>query len=473
MSSPINTSRLTSFIHLIRLSLSGESVDYTQGSLRKAVFLLSIPMILEMILESVFALVDLFFVGHLPNSSHALATVGLTESMLTIIYSLAIGISMAATSVVARRIGEKNEEAAAHSAAQAGLLALACTAILSVIGFLLAPQLLQWMGAEEATIQQGTTYTRIMIGGCVVIMLLFLINGIFRGAGDAFMAMKSLWVANICNIILCPLFIYGIGSWEGLGLTGAALATTVGRSMGVAYQLWHLKKGNGRIQIRLSHFIPDTGLLKTLVRIAAPGTLQFIIGSCSWIVLARLVAETGHSTASAGYQTAIRILIFFILPAWGMSNAAATLVGQNLGAQQPDRAAKSVLTTAKYNMIFMLVVTVISIVLAPWIISFFTSDAAVADYAVTALRIISSGYIFYGMGMVMANAFNGAGDTRTPTWINLIGFWLFQIPLAYFLSMYFDMGAKGIFWAVPISETFIALMSFYLFQKGGWKKVQV
>lgn len=473
MSSQINTSRFTSIIQLIRLSLSGEETDYTKGSLRKAVFLLAIPMILEMIMESVFALVDLFFVGHLPNSSHALATVGLTESMLTIIYSLAIGISMAATSVVARRIGEKNEEAASHSAAQAGLLALACTAVLSIAGFILAPQLLQWMGAEETTIEQGADYTRIMMGGCVVIMLLFLINGIFRGAGDAFMAMKSLWVANLFNIILCPLFIYGIGNWNGFGITGAALATTIGRGVGVMYQLWHLKKGNGRIHIRLSHFVPDTGLLKTLVRIATPGTLQFIIGSCSWIVLARLVAETGHSTASAGYQTAIRILIFFILPAWGMSNAAATLVGQNLGAQQPERAAKSVLATAKYNMIFMLAVTVFSIVLAPWIISFFTIDAAVSDYAVTALRIISSGYIFYGMGMVMANAFNGAGDTRTPTWINLIGFWLFQIPLAYLLSMYFDMGVKGIFWAVPVSETFIALMSFYLFQKGSWKKVQV
>lgn len=473
MSVQINTSRFTSIVHLVRQSLSGESIDYTQGSLRKAVFLLSIPMILEMIMESVFALVDLFFVGHLPNSSHALATVGLTESMITIIYSLAIGISMAATSVVARRIGEKNEEAASHSAAQAGLLALACTAVFSILGFILAPQLLGWMGAEEATIQQGVNYTRIMMGGSVVIMLLFLINGIFRGAGDAFMAMKSLWVANLFNIILCPLLIYGIGSWDGFGITGAALATNIGRGVGVIYQLWHLKKGNGRIHIRLNHFVPDTGLLKTMVRIAAPGTLQFIIGSCSWIVLARLVAETGHSTASAGYQTAIRILIFFILPAWGMSNAAATLVGQNLGAQQPDRAAKSVLKTAKYNMIFMLAVTVFSILLAPWIISFFTNDSAVSNYAVTALRIISSGYIFYGMGMVMANAFNGAGDTRTPTWINLIGFWLFQIPLAYLLSMYFDMGVNGIFWAVPISETFIALMSFYLFQKGNWKKVKV
>lgn len=473
MSIQIYISRFRAISQLIRHALSGEATDYTKGSLRKAVFLLAIPMILEMILESVFALVDLFFVGHLPNSNHALATVGLTESMLTIIYSLSIGISMAATSVVARRIGEKNEEAASISAAQAGLLALGLTVVLSIAGYFYAPQLLQLMGAEETTIQEGYQYTQIMMAGSIVIMLLFLINGIFRGAGDAFMAMKSLWVANIFNIMLCPLLIYGLGNWAGFGLTGAAIATTTGRSIGVLYQLIHLGKGTGKIKIKLNHFIPDTTILKTLVRIATPGTLQFIIGSCSWIVLARLVAETGHSTASAGYQTAIRILIFFILPAWGMSNAAATLVGQNLGANQPERAATSVLTTAKYNIIFMLIVTLFSITLAPWIISFFSNDEAVSAFAVTALRIISSGYIFYGMGMVMANAFNGAGDTKTTTWINFIGFWLFQIPLAYVLSKHFEMGSKGIFWAIPISETFIALMSLYLFKKGGWKKVKV
>lgn len=473
MSNQINICWFQSIVQLIRHSLSGESTDYTQGSLRKAVFLLAIPMILEMILESVFALVDLFFVGHLRNSNHALATVGLTESMLTIIYSLSIGISMAATSVVARRIGEKNEAAASLSAAQAGLLAVGLTLILSIAGYFYAPQLLRLMGAEESTILEGYPYTQIMMAGSIVIMLLFLINGIFRGAGDAFMAMKSLWVANLFNIILCPLLIYGFGNWNGFGLMGAALATTTGRGIGVLYQLLHLSKGTGKIKIKLGHFKPDIAILKTLVRIATPGTLQFIIGSCSWIVLARLVAETGHSTASAGYQTAIRILIFFILPAWGMSNAAATLVGQNLGANQPERAATSVLTTAKYNMIFMLFVTLFSIALAPWIISFFTNDEAVSAFAVTALRIISSGYIFYGMGMVMANAFNGAGDTKTPTWINFIGFWLFQIPLAYLLSKYFEMGSKGIFWAIPISETFIALMSLCLFKQGGWKKVKV
>jgi len=448
-------------------------MDYTRGSIRKAVFMLAIPMILEMFMESIFAIVDLFFVGHLPNSEHTVQTVGLTESVLTIVYSLAIGISMAATAVVSRRIGEKNKDEAAHSAMQAIWVAIAITVAISIIGFAFAPNILHAMGAEPETIEMGTTYARIDMGGSMVIMMLFLINGVFRGAGDASMAMKSLWLANICNIILCPLLIRGLGPIPAFGLTGAAMATTTGRGIGVCYQLYHLFNGKALIKIRRKHFKLDWPIIRSVVSIASPGTLQFIIGSCSWIVLARLIAETGHSAASAGYQTAIRIVIFFILPAWGMSNAAATLVGQNLGANQPERAAASVMKTAKYNAVFMGVVSIIFLAAAEPIISVFSSQPDVKVIAVQALRIITTGYIFYGVGMVMTSAFNGAGDTWTPTWINFACFWLFQIPLAYVLVDYFHMGPQGAFISIPIAETAITVAAYVLFRKGKWKTVAV
>ncbi|GAO42801.1 MATE family efflux transporter [Flavihumibacter petaseus] len=463
-----------SIYNLIRSSLRGEAQDYTQGSIRRAVFMLAIPMILEMGMESVFAVVDLYFVGRLPDSSHNIQTVGLTESVLSLIYSLAIGISMAATAMVARRVGEKDAKAAAHAAMQALWLSAAITVVISIIGLWLAPDILRWMGADPETVRRGTPYTRLMMGGSLVIMLLFLINGIFRGAGDASMAMKSLWIANICNIIFCPLFILGWGPFPALGLFGAAVATTLGRGIGVAYQLYHLLGGRSQIKLDLRHdWKPDFKVIRSLVNIAAPGTLQFIIGSCSWIFLARLVAETGHAEASAGYQTAIRILIFFLLPAWGMSNAAATLVGQNLGAKQPDRAARSVMVTARYNTIFMAVVMLFFLVAADWVVGFFARDPAIRSIGVQALRVISAGYIFYGIGMVMANAFNGAGDTKTPTWINLFGFWLFQIPLAYLLAKYLNWGPLGVFVAIPVAETAISLAAWYLFRKGKWKTVSI
>ncbi len=458
---------------LIKGALKGEEQDYTSGSMRKAVFLLAIPMILEMMMESVFAVVDLYFVGHLPDSSHAIQTVGLTESVLTIIYSLAIGISMAATAVVARRIGEKNPDGAAKAGMQAIFLSVAITVVMSIAGFIYAADILRLMGAEEATVKIGTPYIRIMMGGSIVIMLLFMINGIFRGAGDASMAMKSLWLANICNIILCPILIRGFGPIPAFGLTGAALATTIGRGVGVLFQLYHLFFGKSIIHIRAKHLIWDWPLIKSVIKIASPGTLQFVIASCSWIFLAKMVADTGGDEASAGYQTALRVVMFFILPAWGLSNAAATLVGQNLGAQQPERAEQSVLTTAKYNIIFMLIVSVIFLAFAPYIISFFTPDGSVKNYAVQAMRIISCGYVFYGIGMVMANAFNGAGDTWTPTWINLFGFWAFQIPLAYLLAVVFKLGPLGVFIAIPVAETSISIAAYYLFKKGKWKQVKV
>lgn len=457
--------RLSHIYQLFKQSLSSEEQDYTQGSIRRAVVLLAIPMILELSLESVFALVDIFFVGKL--GENAIATVGLTESVVTIVYSVAIGLSTAATAVVARRIGEKNPEAAAHAGAQALLLSLLITVLISIAGIVFAADILRLMGASAQVVTEGAVFTRIMLGGSVAIMLLFLINGIFRGAGDAAMAMKSLWIASIINIILCPILIHY------MGLKGAAIATVIGRTSGVLYQCWHLFKGSGILKMQKKHFSFDIPLIRSLVNIASPATIQFIVASGSWIVLARLVAETGGTSASAGYQIAIRNVVFFILPAWGLSNAAATLVGQNLGAKQLERAEKSVLLSAKYNAIFMSFVMLLFVFFATPIIRIFSQDAAVVAYGAKALQIIGTGYIFYGIGMVMMQALNGAGDTKTPTIINLIGFWLFQIPLAYLLAKGFDLQSTGAFIAIPVAETLIAVIAWYYFKRGKWKLVQV
>lgn len=463
----------TTIFSVIKKSLKGEEIDYTTGSIRLSVILLAIPMMLEMAMESVFALVDLYFVGHLENSSFAIQTVGLTESVLTIIYSLAIGISMAATAVVARRIGEKDPVAAAKAGMQAILIAFSITAVISITGFTFGTEILLLMGASAEAAQHGTPFIQIMMGGSIVIMLLFLINGIFRGAGNAAIAMKSLWIANISNIILCPILINGWGPIPAFGLTGAAIATTTGRSIGVLYQLYHLFNGKNMLKITLAYLKPNWGLIKTLVNIASPAVLQFVIASCSWIFLAQLVATTGGDNGSAGYQTAMRLMMFFLLPAWGLSNAAATLVGQNLGAKEVQRAEDAVLKTAKYNAIYMAFVMLISLFGAEILVAFFTNDPEVQVYAVQAVRVIATAYIFYGIGMVMINAFNGAGDTWTPTWVNLIGFWLFQIPLAYFLAKTLKMGPLGVFIAIPVAETSITIASFILFKRGKWKKVQV
>lgn len=450
-----------------------ESFDYTSGSIKKGVILLAIPMVLEMLMESVFALVDLYFVGHLEQSSYAIQAVGLTESVITIVYSIAIGISMAATAVVARRIGEKDPIAAAKAGMQAIIIAFVINTIISIFGFIYAKDILLFMGASVEAATYGVNFTRIMMGGSLCIMLLFLINGIFRGAGNAAIAMKSLWLANICNIILCPILINGFGPIPAFGLMGAAMATTIGRSIGVLYQLYHLFNGRGILKIIPSYFIPDLEQIKALVKIAAPGVLQFVIASCSWIFLAQLVATTGGDHGSAGYQTALRIMMFFILPAWGLSNAAATLVGQNLGAKKIDRAEKSVFTTAKYNVIFMAIITVITLIFSNSLISFFTNDLIIQKIAVEALQTMCLGYVFYGIGMVLINTFNGAGDTWTPTMINFFGFWLFQIPLAYLLSKYYKMGPTGVFIAIPIAETAITLASIVLYKRGKWKRIKV
>ncbi|MFT3978976.1 MAG: MATE family efflux transporter [Ferruginibacter sp.] len=459
--------RLSDIVSIIKESLKGEGQDYTTGSMRRAIILLAIPMMLEMIMESVFAIVDIYFVSHL--GKHATSVVGLTESVITIVYSIAMGMSMAATAMVARRIGEKDPDGATKAAMQSILIAVAITIALTIPGFIYAPDILRLMGAEPAAIEMGAGYARIIMGGSMVIMLLFLINGIFRGAGDAMMAMKSLWLANICNIILCPLFIRGLGPIPAFGLPGAAIATTVGRGIGVLYQLYHLFNGKGIIKFVAKKLRPDWTVIRSLLDVAWPAALQFLIGSGSWIVLAKLVADTGHSEASAGYLIGIRIVMFFILPAWGMSNAAATLVGQNLGAGQPLRAEQSVIRTARYNAVFMASMSVIFLLFAPWIIAFFTSDPAVAVYAISTVRIVSAGFLFYGIGMVMINALNGAGDTKTPTAINLVGFWLFQIPFAWLMAKTFSWGPYGVFWAIPVAETAMSIAAYIIFKKGKWK----
>lgn len=452
-------------IRIIRESLSGVERDYTEGSIPKAVILLAIPMILELSLESVFAVVDMFFVSKL--GENAIATVGLTEAVVMIIYSLGIGLSTGATAIVARRTGEKAPKAASNAGAQVIMLAVVVSVLLSIPSIFFADDILRMMGAAEEVVRDGAIFTQIILGGNLVILLLFIINGIFRGAGDAAMAMKSLWLASIINIVLCPILIHFYG------LKGAAIATVIGRGSGVLYQLYHLFGGKGIVKFTMRQFKPVPDLIASVVKISWPATLQFIIATGSWIILTKLVAETGGTTASAGYQIAMRNVMFFILPAWGLSNAAATLVGQNLGAGKIDRAEKSIMLSAQYNAIFMSFVMLLFLIFPKAIISIFTTDPGIAGYAVTALRIIGSGYIFYGVGMVMVQALNGAGDTKAPTVINLVGFWLIQIPLGYFLATQTDLKTTGAFMAVPIAETIIALLAWYYLKKGNWKTIQV
>ncbi|MBL0316746.1 MAG: MATE family efflux transporter [Flavobacteriales bacterium] len=468
----MKTSR-NKFLDIIQQSLSDQEYDYTTGSLRKAIVLLAIPMMLEMCLESVFAVVDIYFVNKL--GSHAVSIVGLTEAVLTIVYSVAIGLSSAATALVARRVGEKNPEGATAAAKQALIVSIVLILIMSVSGYVYAENILRMMGAEEAAIQSGIGFTRIMMGGSIVIVLLFLINGIFRGAGNASIAMKSLWLANGCNIILCPILINGIGPMTGFGIEGAAMATTIGRGIGVLYQLRALFSGqNSMLKMSLGRWIPDFEVIKSLGSIAGPATAQFIIQSASWMFLAAIIARSG-SEASAGYQTAIRLIMFFILPAWGISNAAATLVGQNLGAGHPERAAQSVLSIAKYNAILMFFVTVFLFFFSPPLISIFIANKSGAQwhYAVQALQVISLGYVLYGVGMVLMQAFNGAGDTKTPTMISVVGFWLIQVPGAYYMAIIMGLGPLGVFISVPAAETVIAGIYWYYFRKGKWMEVKV
>lgn len=469
MTQRVHKSRINNIFSLFKDALSEEERDYTTGSINKAIFLLSVPMILEMVMESLFAVVDVFFVAKL--GVDAVATVGLTESVITIIYSVAMGLSMAATAMVARRTGEKNTDEASHTAIQAIYAGLFLSITVGILGVVFAKDILRLMGASEGVLA-NYHYTQLVLGSNAVIMLLFLINGIFRGAGDASIAMRSLWLANILNIILCPTLIYGFGPIPALGLTGAALATIIGRGIGVCYQTYHLVKGKGKINIQAKHMSLDLPIMGSLFRIAAGGTAQFLINSASWIFLMRIISKFG-SDALAGYTIGIRVIIFTLLPAFGMGNAAATLVGQNLGAQQPERAEKSVWKAAFYNMIFLGTVSLIFFIAAEPIIRIFTSNPTVIGYGVQCLRYVCLGYVFYAYGMVVIQSFNGAGDTKTPTILNIFGFWMFQIPLAYTLAIILDMGPLGVFCAISIAESAIAIAAILLFRRGKWKMVKV
>jgi putative MATE family efflux protein len=460
-----------SFFRLFREAVMGSEQSFTTGSIDRAIFLLSVPMILEMGMEALFAIVDVFFVSQL-HDNNAIATIGLTESMLTIIYSIAIGLSMGATAMVARRVGEKDIKAAEVAAVQALFVGISISIIISIVGFFYSTDLLRMMGADEAVIATGAGYTKWMLSGNVTIMLLFLINAVFRGAGDASIAMRSLMLANFLNILLDPLFIFGWGPVPAFGVEGAAIATNIGRGVGVLYQVYHLFKGKGLIRLHAENLIIKWNIVWNLLKVSAGGTAQFVIASASWIFLIRIISTFG-SNALAGYTIAIRVIVFAILPAWGMANAAATLVGQNLGAQQPDRAEKSVWRTAFFNMIFLGVVTVLFFVLAKPILGFFTDDAAVLKSGIECLQIVSLGYIFYAYGMVISQAFNGAGDTTTPTILNFFGFWTFQIPLAYVLAITAGFGPTGVFAAISIAESCIAVVGILIFRRGKWKTVKI
>ena len=453
----------------IRESLSGTEQDFTTGSLNRAVALLAIPMVLEMMGESVFAVVDAFFVARL--GAEALAAVGLTESVLEIIYAIAVGLAMSTTAMVARRFGEKDERGAARAGVQAIIVGIITSVVLGVAGMIWAPQLLQVMGASPETVQIGTTYTRIMYGSMVVILLLFLNNAIFRGAGDAAMAMRSVWIANGINIVLDPCLILGLGPFPELGLTGAAVATTIGRGTGVLYQFWGMSRGR-RLRIGRPDLRVDPGVIRSLLRISSGGVGQMLIAHASYIGLIRLLASFG-TIVLAGYVVAIRIVVFIILPAWGLANAAATLVGQSLGAGKPDRAEKAVWVTGAWNMAFMAVITVVFVGFAAQITAPFVADPETHQVATKALRIISYLYVFYAWGMVMLQAFNGAGDTATPTKVNFFVFWLFQLPLAWWLAMVLGMGDEGVYWAIGISYSLSAVVGMLLFRRGKWKEKQV
>jgi putative MATE family efflux protein len=450
----------------VREALRGSHHDYTTGPLSRAIVLLAIPMVTEMIMESVFAVWDIFWVAHL--GADAVATVGLTESLLTLIYTAAMGLSIGVAAMVARRIGEKNPEGAADAAVQGIALGVGVAAVIGVLGVMFAPRLLAVMGASSAVQAMGATYARIMLGGNVVILLLFLINAIFRGAGDAAIAMRVLWLANWINIALGPCLIFGLGPFPRLGVTGAAVATTIGRGTGVLYQLYRLWRGDARVTIRRSHLALHPAVMRTMLRLSGTGTVQVLIGTASWIGLVRIVASYG-SEALAGYQIAIRIIIFALLPSWGLANAAATLVGQGLGSGNPERAERAVWLAGFYNMLFLGSVGAVFVALAGPIVAVFTSDREVASIAEVCLRTISYGFLFYAYGMVITQSFNGAGDTWTPTWINLGCFWLWEIPLAYFLARDAGLGPRGVALAVTIAFSTVAVVSALLFRRGRWK----
>jgi putative MATE family efflux protein len=451
-------------------AIRGSHQDYTTGNLNRAILLLAVPMVLEMVLESLFAVVDVFWVGRL--GANAVATVGLTESLLSLVFAVGIGLSLSTTAMVARRIGEKDPEDAAVAGVQAIVLGLITSLAIGIPCFIYAPELLRLMGASGDIVATGSGYARIALGGSGAILMLFLNNAIFRGAGDAAIAMRLLWVSNIINLILDPCLIFGLGPFPRLGVTGAALATFTGRSIGVAYQFYRLLRGTERIRILTRQIRVNLHVLLRLVRVSLTGILQFAIAHTSWIGLVRIVSVFG-AAALAGYTIAIRIIVFLILPSWGLSNAAATLVGQNLGARKPERAEQAVWRTGFYNMLFLGSMGVFFVLTAEPVARLFTQDPAVVPLAATCLRIISYGNIGYAYGMVMLQAFNGAGDTVTPTIVNFFGFWLFEIPLAYWLAIPMHLHSNGVYIAIVVAEAAIAAVSAVLFKRGKWKMQKI
>ena len=458
------------FLATVREAVRGSHGDFTEVPIGRAVILLAIPMVLEMALESVFAVVDVFWVSKL--GAGAVATVGLTESMLALLYALAIGLSMAATATVARRIGERDRDRAARTAVQAIALGVCVSVPLGVLGALLAPRLLALMGAGPDVVASGWKFTAVMLGGNSVIVLLFLINAIFRGAGDAAVAMRVLWLANAINLVLDPCLIFGLGPFPALGVTGAAVATTTGRGIAVCVQLAALARGTGHLVIRRPHLRLDPKTMVSLLRLSGSAIVQSLIGTASWIGLVRILAGFG-SAALAGYTIALRIVVFAILPSWGMSNAAATLVGQNLGAKRPDRAERSVFLAGLYNMAFLGAVGLVFVSVPGALVGLFTQDPAVRPIATQGLRIIAAGFLFYAWGMVLVQTFNGAGDTWTPTRINLFIFWLWEIPLAYFLAVRLGLGPRGVFLAIAVAFSTLAVAGAVLFRRGKWKEKKV
>ena len=465
-----HTNSFKKFIQYFWIAISGKETEFTTGSIRKAIFMLSIPMILEMLMESIFALVDIAYVSKV--SVNAVATIGLTESVITLVYALAIGLSMAATAVVARRIGEKDVDGARIAAVQAIGLGVLISVVIGIIGIIYAKDILALMGGEPDLIEEGYGYTQFLIGGNITVVLLFLINAIFRGAGNASIAMWALVLSNGLNIILDPMFIFGFGPIPEMGVKGAAVATNIGRGTAVLFQLGILFFGWGKIKLMAKDLVLNLKVMIGLIKVSLGGIAQFLIGTSSWIFLMRIMSEFG-SEVLAGYTIAIRVIMFTLMPSWGMSNAAATLVGQNLGAKQPDRAEQSVWKTGKYNAWFMGTVSLGYLIFTKTIISWFNTTPEVVKSGSLCLQIIALGYIFYAYGMVMTQAFNGAGDTRTPTKINFISFWLFQLPLAYISALVLGWGATGVFVAITLAEILIAVLAMIWFKKGKWKKVQV
>ncbi len=465
-----NTLTIKKLFRSFIIAVTGKETEFTSGSIRKAIFMLSVPMILEMMMESIFAIVDIAYVSQV--SVNAVATIGLTESVITLVYAVAIGLSMAATAVVARRIGEKDIKGARESAVQAIALGIVVSLLVGILGFLYAKEILALMGAEPDLIAEGYGYTKLLIGGNITILLLFLINAIFRGAGDASVAMWALVLSNGLNIILDPIFIFGWGPIPEYGVMGAAIATNIGRGTAVLFQLAVLFFGWSRIKIGFGDLVLNIKVMLNLLKVSVGGIAQFLIGTSSWVFLMRIMSEFG-SEVLAGYTIAIRVMLFTLMPSWGMSNAAATLVGQNLGAQQPERAETSVWKTGKYNAYFMGLVSLIYLFFAKTIVGWFNDNPIVVENGGLCLQIIAAGYIFYAYGMVVTQAFNGAGDTGTPTKINLLAFWLFQLPIAYLAALTFGLGPVGVFTAITLAEVLLAVVSMVWFKKGHWKKVQV